>query len=49
MTLIMLGTVYCKSGGKISCDALLPCHDALKLHISRANYHAYIGWQSLVA
>ena len=32
--------MYCKSGGKISCDALPPCNDALKLHISRANYQA---------
>ena len=30
--------MYCKSGGKISCGALHSCNDALKLHISRANY-----------
>ena len=40
--------MYCKSSGKISCDALLPL-DALKLHISRENYQAYIWGQSLVA
>ena len=34
--------MYCESGGKISCDALFPCNDALKLHISKANYKAYI-------
>ena len=41
--------MHCKSGGKISCDALPLCNDALKLHISRANYQAYIWWQGLVA
>ena len=41
--------MYWKSGGKISCDALPPCNDALKLHISRGNYQDYIWRQSLVA
>ena len=41
--------MYFKSGGKISCDALPPCNDALKLHSSRANYQTYIWRQSLVA
>ena len=40
--------MYCKSSGKISCDALIPCNDALKLHISRENYQASIWRQSLV-
>ena len=38
--------MYCKSAGKVSCDTLPPTNDAL--HISRANYEAYICWQSLV-
>ena len=41
--------MYCKSGVKIYCDALPSCNDALKQRISRANYQAYIWWQSLVA
>ena len=39
--------MYCKSGGKVSCDTLPPTNNAL--HISRANYQTYICWQSLVA
>ena len=40
--------MYCKSGGKVSsCDTLPPSNYAL--HISRANYQAYICLQSLVA
>ena len=39
--------MYCKSGGEVSCGTLLPTNDAL--HISVANYQAYICWQSLVA
>ena len=39
--------IYCKSGGKVSCDTLTSSNDAL--HISRANYQAYICLQSLVA
>ena len=35
--------MYCKIG------TLTPCNDALKLHISKANYQAYIWRQSLVA
>ena len=46
--LIMLGyCMYCKSGGKVSCDTLPPTNNVL--HISRANYQTYICWQSLVA
>ena len=41
--------MYFKSGGKISCDALPPCNDALKLHISRANYQAYTWRQGVMA
>ena len=41
--------MYCKSGGKIYCNALPPSNDALKLHISRANYQGYIWQQSLMA
>ena len=52
---VLLGTtvdnvryrMYCKSGGKVSCDTLPPTNDAL--HISRANYQTYICWHSLVA
>ena len=39
--------MYCKSGGKVSCDTLLPTNDVV--HISSADYQAYICWQSLVA
>ena len=39
--------MYCKSGGKVSHDTLPPSDDAL--HISRANYQAYICLQSLLA
>ena len=54
-TTLLLGTtvdnvryrMYCKSGGKVSCDTLTPTNDAL--HISRANHQAYICWHSLVA
>ena len=48
-TLIILGTTCtaCKSGGKVSCETLPSSNDAL--HISRANYQAYICWQALVA
>ena len=39
--------MYCKGGGKVSRDTLLPTNDVL--HISRADYQAYICWQNLVA
>ena len=35
--------MYCKSGGKISCHALPPSNDALKLHISRAKFGGTTG------
>ena len=41
--------MYCKSGGKISCEKIPPCEDVLRLHIRRANYQAYIWRQSLVS
>ena len=37
--------MYCQSGGKLSCEKLPPCDDVLELHISRANYQAYIWRQ----
>ena len=42
-------SMHCESGRKISCDALPTCNDALKLHISRTNYQAYIWQQRLMA
>ena len=34
--------LYCKNAGKIPCDQLPPCTDALELHLMRANYQARI-------
>ena len=40
--------MYCQSAGKIACDHLTPCSDALYLHIMRANYQAKIWRESLL-
>ena len=40
--------MYCQSAGKIACDHLPPCSDALDLHIMRANYQAKIWRESLL-
>ena len=40
--------MYCQSAGKIACDHLPPCSDALYLHIMRANYQAKIWRESLL-
>ena len=41
--------MYCQSGAKIASEKLPPCEDVLQLHILRANYHAFIWRQSLLA
>jgi len=38
-------SIYCQKSGKISCDALPPCWNSLKLHIKRANYQVCV-WRS---
>ena len=40
--------LYCKNAGKITCDQLPPCTDALELHLMRANYQARISRESLL-
>ena len=34
--------LYCKHAGKIACDQLPPCTDALELDLMRANHQAQI-------
>ena len=34
--------MYCQNAGKIACDHLPPCSDALDLHLMGANYQAKI-------
>lgn len=40
--------LYCKNAGKIACDQLPPCTDALELHLMKANYQARIWKESLL-
>jgi hypothetical protein len=40
--------MYCRSGGKVSCEQLPPCYDVLQLHTKRANYQARIWRESLI-
>ena len=40
--------LYCKNAGKIACDQLPTCTDALELHLMRANYQARIWRESLL-
>ena len=35
--------LYCKNDGKIDCDQLSVCADALELHLMRPNYQAQIS------
>ena len=40
--------LHCKNAGKIPCDQVPPCTDALELHLMRANYQARILRESLL-
>ena len=40
--------LYCNNAGKIVCDQLPPCTDALELHFMRANYEVRIWRESLL-
>ena len=39
--------IYSQGAGKLACDHLPPCSDALNLQIMRANYQAKIWRESL--